>query len=299
MRYSLVSRFRGTLVGAALGETFGFHSTKQPRQPTSGGKMAVTGAQSLIYLGIFDLEDWRKRLIAQFSEGDLMNTVSGGAIMATLPLVLFSHEYKAKLRQNLQQLVSIWQSDPVGGAPLLDGALAVGYAIAQCLREKLNPATLIPKTLAFVQDSQTPLVQHLAQVQTLLEQGAGLEMALTQLCRDAHPHSTPIALAFYCFLSTLEDFRLSVTRAARTGYQPQITCYLAGALSGAYNSSAGIPVGWRVALNQPSWGKTQATQLVQLADQLLAVWSGVYETCTTPQIPQGSAVASPRVIQPR
>lgn len=293
MRYSLLSRFRGTLVGAALGENFGSHK-EQHHHPSEGCKMAIRGAESLIGLGRLDVEDWRKRLILELPKQDTVNLISTGTIMAILPLVLFSHEYKAKLRQNLQQLTSIWQND----LELRDGALAVGYAIAQSLREKLKAATLIPKTIAFVQESQTPLVQQLLAVQTLLEQGAGLEMAVTTLCRDAQPNITPIALAFYCFLGTLEDFRLSVTRASRTGYRPQMTCYLAGALSGAYNSIVGIPVGWRVDGSETS-RENSATQLLRLADQLLAVWSGVYDTSTALQVQMSSAVASPRVIQPR
>lgn len=265
--------------------------------------MAVKGAESLIKLGRFDLDDWQRRLTCELTEADSINAVAYQAMIAVLPLVLFSHEYKAKLRQNLQQLVGIWQQEPVGvgteALPLLHGALAIGYAIAQSLREKLEPATLIPKTLTFLQDTETPLAQQLSTVQTLLEQGASLEVASSQLCRDAQPNSTPIALAFYCFLSTLEDFRLSVSRAARTRYQPQMTCGLTGALSGAYNSTAGIPVGWRVAWQQPNWGMSEATQILQLADQLLAVWSGVYATSTVEQVPIFSAVASPRVIQPR
>jgi ADP-ribosylglycohydrolase len=258
--------------------------------------MAVWGAQSLIGQGKFDLEDWR-HLTEKLLEIDANSSdaPTPGAIVATLPIVLFSHEYKAKLRQNLEQVVSIWQDEP----ELRDGALAVGYAIAQCLREKLNRATLIPKTLAFLGDFQTPLVQQLEQVQILLEENAGLELAHAQLCRNAQPQSTPIALGFYCFLSTLEDFRLSIARAARSGYQPPITCAITGALSGAYNSTVGIPAGWRLSWNQPKWGITSDAQLFQLADNLLAVWSGVYDASTAIQVQQMSAVAAPRVIQPR
>ncbi len=295
MRYSLLSRFRGTLLGAALGD-FASQGKKQSQQPTSWGKMAVWGAQSLIGQGKFDLADWR-HLTEKFLEIDAnsADAPTPGAIIATLPIVLFSHEYKAKLRQNLEQVVSIWQDEP----ELRDGALAVGYAIAQCLREKLNPATLIPKTLAFLGDSQTPLVQQLEQVQILLEENAGLELAHAQLCRNAQPQSTPIALGFYCFLSTLEDFRLSIARAARSGYQPPITCAITGALSGAYNSTVGIPAAWRLSWNQPNWGISSDAQLFQLADNLLAVWSGVYDASTAIQVQQMSAVAAPRVIQPR
>ncbi|MBD1924745.1 ADP-ribosylglycohydrolase family protein [Trichocoleus sp. FACHB-90] len=297
MRYSLLSRFRGTLLGAAIGENYAYKGKKQPQHSSSWGKIAVLGAESLIKQSRLDLEDWY-RLKREFLEPEAMNPVSTEAIISTLTVVLFSHEYKAKLRQNLQQVASVFSDDP----ELQDAVLAVGYAIAQSLREKLNPVTLIPKTLAFLENSQTPLVEQLSAVQILLEQGAGLEMAVTQLCRDAQPNSTPIALAFYCFLSTLEDFRLSIARAARSAYQTEITCGLVGAMSGAYNTTGGIPVGWRLPCKQ-HWGITSIAQLLQLSDRLFAVWSGVYDPSTDVETQNfaslSSAVAAPRVIQPR
>lgn len=273
------------------------------------GRLAVLGAQSLIRLGRFDLDDWRdtfgkESVLNQFSaspEQDAMNLVSTKAIIATLPLALFYHENEIKLRQNVQQLMAVWQDESI---VTMDGALAIGYAIAMSLTEKLNADSLIPETIAFL-GSHTQLAQHLAQVQTLLKQGASLERATAELVRDAQP-STPIALAFYCFLSTLEDLRLSITRAVKTGYQPQFTSAITGALSGAYNSTAGIPSTWRIALSQPdakplaAWGMTTESEMLELSDSLVAVWSGVYDQATyTAALMPVAAIAAPRVIRLR
>lgn len=273
------------------------------------GRLAVLGAQSLIRLGRFDVDDWRdtfgkESVLNQFSaspEQDAMNLVSTKAIIATLPLALFYHENEIKLRQNVQQLMAVWQDESI---VTMDGALAIGYAIAMSLTEKLNADSLIPETIAFL-GSHTQLAQHLAQVQTLLKQGASLERATAELVRDAQP-STPIALAFYCFLSTLEDLRLSITRAVKTGYQPQFTSAITGALSGAYNSTAGIPSTWRIALSQPdakplaAWGMTTESEMLELSDSLVAVWSGVYDQATyTAALMPVAAIAAPRVIRLR
>jgi hypothetical protein len=83
MQYSLSSRFRGTLVGAVIGEMlesssnttkhFSYPNTTKPddrgqllhnresKLPviTLPGRLAVLGAKSLIRLGRFDLDDWR------------------------------------------------------------------------------------------------------------------------------------------------------------------------------------------------------------------------------------------------
>ncbi len=325
------------MLGAAIGEIWGAYGeswqlgVKQPSfLPSSWGRLVVRGTEGLIRQGKLDLADWgeppeEKRPStengkfyeeASFSGYASPNTdetytkydhksADGSGIVATVPVALFFHEDEAKLRQNLQQVADVWQDDSV----LKDGTLAIGYAIALALKERLDPATLIPETLIYL-DVETPLVQQLRQVQTLLEEGAGLETTLwTLMPRQSAPRpNAAIALAFYCFLSTLEDLRLSVVRAARCP-QPQITIALTGALSGAYNSIAGIPVGWRLALgkqkddNSPLatlWGLHSETELLRLAARLLAAWSGVCDAekflIDTSLV---SAVAAPKVIKPR
>lgn len=321
MRYSLSSRFRGTLLGAAIGEISAapkraaYPDATKPQTQVQlldcgvaqhklpvvvpGGRLAVLGAESLIRLGRFDLNDWRNacgkdsllRMLVASSEKNAINCLS--TIIATLPIALFYHENEIKLRQNLQ-LVLPGEDKAVNR----DGALAVGYAINQSLNEKLNAATLIPQIITFLGEPETQIAQHLSQVQTLLTQRASLARAVNDLSRDVS--STPIALAFYCFLSTLEDFRLSVMRAALTRYQPQITSAIAAALSGAYNSTSGIPLNWRLVsrdANLAAWG-TEA-EILQISDSLIAVWSGVYSLAMHPDNTQVAAIAAPRVIRPR
>ena len=324
MRYSLSSRFRGTLLGAAIGESCALkhvaypdatnppaqvqqlnRSVAQPKLTVAvpGGRLAILSAESLIRLGRFDLNDWRDacgkdsllRLFMASSEQNVINCLST-AIIATLPLALFHHENEIKLRQNLQ-LVVAGQDQAVSR----DGALAVGYAITQALNEKLNAATLIPQIITFLGEPETQIAQQLRQVQTLLAQQAGLARAVNELSQDVS--STPIALAFYCFLSTLEDFRLSVMRAALTRHQPHITSAIAAALSGAYNSTSGIPLNWRLALSRDAklaaWGITTEAEILQISDSLVAVWSGVYSIATHPtDDTQVAAIAAPRVIRP-
>lgn len=317
MRYSLLSRFRGALLGSLVGEILGsggsigsvlgaakLESSKpgdtQPSQVLSDWALVATcGTESLIHCGRFDLEDWVRHCEMTQQSLLLLKTAasSSEAAVATLPIALFFHDDEVKLRQQLLKAAAVWQRD----AEASEGVLAVGYAIAVALTEKLDFATLIPRTLAYLGTSQTPLVQQLEQVQTLLEQGAGLETTLAQLRRNFQYRSdlpsrpyTSIALAFYCFLNTPEDFRLCVTRAARTGDQRQTTAALTGALSGVYNSIIGIPVSWRLATNRINAGVKRQ----QLSDSLLSVWSGVYDVSAVDQCTV-AAVAAPRVIQRR
>lgn len=323
MRYSLSSRFGATFLGAVIGEMIGsskgvsirrfsypnaikphqeqlLRRMEQQKYPVEtkylGGRLAIIGAERLIQLGRFDLDDWHDAFIKDLLAQDTINCNSTIAILATLPIALFYHESEIKLRQNLQlALTAVGQND----AMIRDGALAVGYAIALSLNEQINAATLIPQVITFLGESHQ-ITQQLLQVQTLLNQQAGLERAIATLSRNA---TTPIALAFYCFLSTLEDFRLSTLRAAQTDYQPQITTAIAGALSGAYNSISGIPINWRMVLRfdkQLAGWETTEVEMLQVSDSLVSVWSGVYDQVTHPTDSNlVAAIASPRVIKPR
>ncbi|NEP09843.1 MAG: ADP-ribosylglycohydrolase family protein [Symploca sp. SIO2C1] len=338
MRYSLLSRFRGALLGSLVGEILGNGGyqglvldgsllkevksldNQQGKILSAWHQIAVCGTKSLINCGRLDLEDWLLQINLQqssllaFKNAAICNEVA----VTTLPIILFFHENEAKLKQHLLQAAAIWQEDTnnnvvaTGEALAFEGVLAIAFAIALALTEKLNPDTLIPQILAYLGTTQTPMVKQLTEVQTLLEQSAGLNTTLRQLRRaqsrlysdlpkgqlpPTKPNNCPytsIALAFYCFLSTPEDFRLCVTRAVRTSYQPQTTAALTGALSGVYNSIINIPIGWRLATkrigdNLENW---------QLVEHLFAVWLGVYELSVTRHC-EHLAVADPCVIQQR
>ena len=329
-------------MGAAIGEIWGTYGElwqqggkQSPPVSPSWGRLLVLGTEGLIRQGKLDLADWQEsgeqplslskengnvglggdnaiasvslssEIVAPFYSPRQRKNGNIGAIITTVPVALFFHEDETKLRQNLHQVADVWQDESV----LKEGTLAIGYAIALALKEKLAFASLIPATINYL-DVETPLVNQLRQVQTLLEEGAGLERTLTTLMprQTSSSVNTPIALAFYCFLSTLEDLRLSVVRAARCP-QPEVTSAIAGALSGAYNSIAGIPVGWRLALGKQNdhaslltqlWGLNSEAELLRLAALLLAAWSGVYDAekflIDTSFVP---AVAAPKVIKPR
>lgn len=329
MRYSLYSRFRGTLIGAMVGEMLGksrgitqhltypnaWRTCSQvqlpPRNFQTEGQLATLLAQSLLQLGRFDLNDWRNildnnpssRWLPDARETLITNShVSMSIIMPMLPIMLFYHDNEIKLRQNLQLALSeLGYSESVNR----DGALAVGYAIAQALKEKLKPTNLIAKTIAFLGEPQSQLTQQLTQVQTLLEQGTSLNRAVTELSADAQA-SSPIALAFYCCLSTLEDFRLCVIRSVQQSEQPEIIGMITGALSGAYNSLSGIPVPLRLALSRhphrplTAWGVTTEAEMLQLADSLVAVWSGIYNQIGhQTDLVSVAAIAAPTIIRSR
>ncbi|GAX34834.1 ADP-ribosylglycohydrolase family protein [Nodularia sp. NIES-3585] len=321
MRYPLINRFKGTLLGALLCEVLAKNTQEQSSICSDISEIAVLGTQSLIELGKLDIDNWLERHQTKFPHlniTDAVDAVLPKAIIVTLPVTLFFHENTANLRQNLLHMLQLWEYDPI----VRDGTLAVGYAIAQCFTQKLHPQTLIPEIIAFIGETTTLLPQKLLKLNDLLVQGVGLESAQAEFSREEEP-SNAIAMAFYCFLSTLEDLRLGVLRSTHqdnirrgeTGnLNSQTITTITGALSGAYNSTAGIPVKWQVILCPTNLGNGELTnffQVLELADALVAVWSGVYdpalhlkeypeEGCAKyEEQTQLCVFASPRVIQSR
>jgi ADP-ribosylglycohydrolase len=309
------------------------------KQSSECGRLAVACAQSLIRGRGLDLKDWRDTWEA-FANSEIYHPRSSEfqsllnpseAAVAALPSAIFFHENKAKLREKIMLAIEVWPNE---NKPEWQTAiLAVGYAIARTLKDKLDPATAIEQTIAYLK-TDNALTELLQQVQILLQRGADLETATTHLCKSAtalgerqgegekklptesivNPGNLiPIALAFYCFLNTPEDLRLSVLRAAHCGIAGQLTCALTGALSGAYNGAAAIPVEWRqvssatlepgplVFDREPSfWGTGSDAKIVELANNLFAVWAGVYRPdADLDSAALARSVAAPYVIRPR
>lgn len=278
MRYSLSSRFRGTLLGAMLAEKNSQQVSKQT------AKYLMPAMHSLIELGKFNGQHWQEKLLA----AELMPEIA--PTIATLPLALFYHDNELKLKQNLLSSASIWQNEPI----VQESILAVGYAIAQAVSAKLKSAQLIPHILRFIENPQTDLSSKLTQVHQLLAQGASLERTVTHLTAN-EPLSTSIALGFYCFLSSQEDYTLAVKRAQRI--QKPLASAIAGALSGAYNSATSIPSSWQIAALARNPHSTEK-EVLQLSDWLVAVWSGVYDYEVHPaELVTKTVIAAPRVIR--
>lgn len=283
MRYLLASRFRGALLGGFLGETL--TSSCQPTQllDTHFAQSVIPGATSLIKLGKFEVDDWLEAYQQRFTDLEPITIIA-----ATIPIALFYHENPVKLHQNLLQLLKHWDGD----LAIRDSILAIGYAIAQSLAEQLHPQSIIPQITAFIGETDTQLPQNLLKVHHLLTQKPGLERVLDELGKKNHL-CEEIALAFYYFLSTWEDFRLSVLRATHQHkIAPQRSSHLncqtisiiTAVLSGVHNSTASIPINWRVAVSSAhttTSNLSEISQMLELADALATAWSGVYSLSYT------------------
>jgi ADP-ribosylglycohydrolase len=336
MRYSLLSRFQGALLGAALGEILGNHCQTRlqaslplfnlmagqwilesvPVTPIGWGSIAVDIADRL------SRGAWEPKHQLELASAHSTQTSAGIAI-AIIPIALFFHEDLEQLRDSLSSTIACWHDEPeVSG-----GVLAVSYAIALALQERLNPPQLINQLLTNLElSTHSPLLSdQLLQVQHCLEQRVGLAKTIARLHSIQNFKQIPahlaadlntFAIALYCFLSTPEDYGLALSRCVSRQPVPYqklsnsliATTALSGALSGVYNSCAGLPIDWQRLLkraedNSPLarlWSLSSKDKLEQLANQLLSAWSGVYQPLYTTQLPGSSrTIASPQVIRPR
>lgn len=300
MRYSLTNRIRGTLIGGLLGQSLATTEDKEAFYCTA----VVKGMQMLIARGSFDLHQWDKcqsEVCNWELSADLMLLNS---ILATLPITLFFHENHLKLRENL--LLTLKTQNPL----LRDAVLTVSYLIAQSLNEKINPNTLVTEITSFIGETTTGLPTKLQQVNNLIANNFGYSEL--QNCLDKENNISNItASAFYCFVNTKEDFQLTCLQAIKNQHNSKVCGAIAGAISGSYNSMAGIPITWHLGLDEAKlaqWGLTSFSQMVKLADALMAVWSGAYQVL--PQsievkevdrdlISPSEAIAAPYIIRLR
>lgn len=332
MRYSLLNQFQGTLLGVVLGESLGNHcishitqsglSLSQLRQmplsldshrwsstPQCYGTVLLQQVNSLIRWNGLNLEDWQQ-VLQQAVSGETGYSAEDMLLLSAIPLALFFHDEPTKTHQYLQQVARIDQAERrIQSTEAMRSSFAartIAYTLSCILTHTLYPLHLIPSLLADLEfellalgqePEANPLLPLLHRVQTLLVQNAGLDSAIAHFGKVPQPN-TAIALAFYCFLSTPSDFRLSTLRAIRTGYQLPLTVALTASLSAAYNPVI-VTLDWgdMEAASSTVPPVTVKDQVIQAADRLFAAWCGVYDPSQVSQ--QVPAVAAPNVIRPR
>lgn len=295
MSHSLLSRFRGMLLGGILGDAI---TTEISISSLSSGHPQPDWYKILNY----QLSDWQSQLqqvcLIMNSSGSLeqqpwQNESLSSAEWAyvTLPVILFYHENKSLLQQKITKIAENWQ----WSTEILEDVLVWGYIVTLVLREKMTPQNIIGELLGGVQAGQDSLTPKLKRLESWLFESPSLEQVIKQLSNQTKEWSIPLSI--YYFGSTPEDFHLSILRATRSPAQAKITAMLAGALSGGYNGIMGIPVNWRMLLSQNQWYQEIDRQGKLLFDN----WSGIYQgeqKLAESRIKQ-PAIAAPGTIQTR
>lgn len=236
--------------------------------------------------GLIQENDWPLQTIGSLDTTRLLasGANTGKLAIATLPIALFFHDDLLLQQQHLRQTVQTW-----GGTPSMeDWAAVFGYAIAQMLKEQLNPSQLISHLLSDWSGADPDLRQRSPQILpalellgSLIEQGTASRLTVLRLEELLPQDHKTIALALYCFLCTPDSWQLSVLHAARFLPINPVLGALTGCLSGAYNSHSSLPIAWKTAsLQSFSCAQSSSAPITcaELATRLLAAWSGMFDS---------------------
>ena len=180
----------------------------------------------------------------------------------TLPLFLFYHDSQHQLEMQLRWLLETWRL-PQRRLPAL---LFWGQVIAFILREQFTLNLLIDQLRRQMPDFSELLASVQQSVATLIP----LSQAIASW--QLPPEQLQMAVALYSFLSTPEDLRLSILRSQQQEKIIPGVSALTGSLSGAYNSTNGIPINWYQLIKNHSVLKGYTNQI----NILFAKWSGIY-----------------------
>ncbi|MEL6928688.1 MAG: hypothetical protein AAFO95_08645 [Cyanobacteria bacterium J06600_6] len=218
-------------------------------------------------------------------------------LLSILPLIIFS---TAPLRFYLDKIFPHTSDSKLNQIKMRQDLLGWEYLLNQVLKHKFMPLAqnhLGDEVNEHIQDIENWLAEQLELVSELIKAGASLNLAIEKLSVAETSTSTAIALAWYCFATTPQNFNLSVRKAAHVSKNfAWLTIALTGTLSGAYNGMAEISRFWRA--NENSHDQQLEHHLCK---KLFAEWSGIYGD--SQQFlnlnPNLAAVALPRIIQPR
>ncbi len=287
MKHLLLTRFQGALIG---GNTIYLNPVKiaPNRLFVDLTPTLMAGIHSLTDPHRFGPQVWAQNILPDITSPDR-------AIVAMLPLMLFFHDDRVKLREIIIDVSHTWQLD----WETCSSAVAIGYIISRSLTESFNPRTIITQLLDEMTNLHPLIFQSLGTIRggSLLQgdqfgdQAVSLQQITTRLTTTTPPIIASTVIAIYCFCATPEDFGVAIRRAYHAGDRSQLTCALTGILAGTQNSLAGIPLNGYLAT-------TDRLEWLLAATNLLSAWAGVFHQHSSIEM-SPLAVAAPKIIQRR
>ncbi len=122
---------------------------------------------------------------------------------------------------------------------IINGGLAVAYAVRLALQRELPPSMMAGEVLSFIDEDMT--ARMVRRVKNRLEAGElDIEQTLPGLL-SGEPLADSVAAALYIFGATDGDFERGVRAAAALGGEIWNAGSLVGALAGAYGGGSRIP----------------------------------------------------------
>ena len=288
MKHLLLTKFQGALIGGNI-IYLDRHQIAHNQLIIETTPALITGIDCLIRRGKFDPQDW-----SQLVNRDLKNPEQ--SIVAMLPLMLFFHDDRLKLREVIIDISHSWQLD----WETCSCAVTIGYIISRSLTESFQMRTFVAQLLDEMTNLHPLIFQELSILadevsvgeDRSIDRASSLHQVAHRLAKIEHPIVAPTMLAIYCAFSTLEDFSLATRRIARLKQPSPFALALTGILAGAHNSLSGIPLNGYVAT-------PDRAQWLSWAQSLLNVWAGVDLQHQVSVSDYPLAVAAPQVIQRR
>lgn len=295
-RASARARFRGCLMGLAVGDALGTTLEFKPRgsfepitdmlgggpfnlQPgqwTDDTAMALCLASSLVERGGFDPHDQMRRYLRWYREGYLSSTGRcfdiGNTVRAALerfehdgePMAGSSDPHSAG-NGGLMRLAPVAMAWALQ-APETSHFAAEATRTTHAAEEALDASRLFATQLRHAlngEDKHLILVGHRARVSAPaivdIAKGDVASWDPAQIAGTGYVVDS-LRAALWCFATT-EDFASAVLKAANLGDDADTTAAICGQLAGAHYGVQGIPEGWREKI-------AMADTINQLSDQL-------------------------------
>lgn len=220
-----------------------------------------------------------------------------------LPLMFFAGDDRVLLTEIMKKHNLKFSSLGEKTATEIDNSLLIwNYLLSLILNSECEPwqldlNLLVEKTVKELDVGEARLIKQLKLVALAIKNGTSLHSLSEKLSSNDNYH-TAIALSWYCFITTPQDFKISILRAVNVKEKSaRFTAALTGTLSGAYNGVAGIPWNWRARISQSSNYLLENQTVLKL----FQAWLGVYSINNNQELynHRYCAVATPQKIQLR
>ena len=295
------SRFRGCLLGLAVGDALGttleFRAPGtfapltdmvgggpfelQPGQWTDDTSMALCLAHSLLHCRGFDAVDQMNRYCNWYRHGYMSSTGEcfdiGGTVSQALEAYLRSGDpFSGSQAASSAGNGSLMRLAPVAMYYAHSPLATVARMAADSSRTTHAAAEAVDACVLFAAQLRAALAGHDKQA-ILLGHGAKLDApAVATLALRDHAAVDALAIrgsgyvvdalsaALWCFATT-DDYASAVLKAANLGDDADTTAAICGQLAGAYYGLEGIPLEWRHRLHEASMLLAVADDLMQAA----------------------------------
>jgi hypothetical protein len=282
-------KLQGLWVGVALGELYATGLLSENRSPDLSVPLTLPKTRELCEIAVRCLNapaDNLETLILGYER-------SPNFLLALLPFAFLHRAGIQGLNETLASgLAHSDEPDKFAGA----------IAVTQALNWFLNPAQslqgFIPTLLKMPALRNTLTAATLENIQTSLTCYENFPSSPAQDSSQWTPDEM-IGQVLYVLLSTPNDFRLTLQRAAPLMPQQSALLMLIGALSGLHNGLRSLPLSWRLVLRTIRWEAVSSLEdgLFNLANICATQWAGCYTT--RPKDWSDVAISPPGHLRPR